>query len=84
MALAARYVYRTEPTIEYMLLDEDLPPLPNDSSQRGYRISTNRSDGEAFGVLAGNEKGAPLMGLTRDKYVKVQEWARRLYDQKHA
>jgi hypothetical protein len=86
MALEARYVARNEPgqPVEYMLLDEDLPPLATNRAQDGYRVSLDRADGEAYGVLAGTANGAPLMMLPRSKYVKTQELARAFAQQKRA
>lgn len=88
MALSAKYVFRNEPgqPREYMLIDEDLPPLAGNTAQRGYRVSLSVADGEAFGILAGDAKGGPVpaTGLSRAQYIKVQEWCRKLYDQKHA
>lgn len=84
MTMQARYVYREAGGIEYMLLDDELPPLAGDPKQDGYRVSTRTADGEAYGVLAGTEDGAPLMALPRDKYVRTQEVARELAQQKRA
>ena len=62
---------------EWMLAGSDIPPHPTDPKQDGYRVTTDKETARLWArQYSFNPKDTASVQLTRDLYIKQQEFAR--------